>query len=174
MLQHRKMAHAAISPALRGWERPVGREEAGRKGNNAHTMSREEQSYRAIHREGEDVGQWIWFISPEAKGKVRGGTQLFLICTPMACTKGLPGVSGGFGVVTPTQRSSPHSYVSGRSAKLVSSSHTFQNYKLTASGRSEGPSAHLIVISVKLDTTVVRPLKLFCCFQSLFLCWYCS
>lgn len=50
-------------------------------------MSREEQSYRATHGEGEDVGHLIWFISPEAQREVLGETQLFLICTPVPCTK---------------------------------------------------------------------------------------
>lgn len=57
MPQHRKMAQAAINPALRGWEGPVGREEAGLRGSNAHPMSKEEQPYRVIHRAGGDVEQ---------------------------------------------------------------------------------------------------------------------
>lgn len=63
------MAQAAISPALRGWEGPVGREEAGQRGCNARPMSREEQPFRATHRAGGDVEQPIWFITPEAQGK---------------------------------------------------------------------------------------------------------
>lgn len=116
----------------------------------------------------------MWVITPEGQGRTLGGTQVFLLCTARPRTKGLPGGADSFGAVSPAQRSTPHPYFGGRNAKLASSSHTFQNYTLTVSGRPEGPSARLIVISVKLDTTAVRPLKLFCCFQSFFLCWYCS
>lgn len=63
------MAQAAIIPSLRGWEGPVGREEAGQRGSNAHPMSREEQPYRAIHRAGGGVEQPVWFITREAQGK---------------------------------------------------------------------------------------------------------
>ena len=62
------MAHAAISPALRGWEGPAGREEAGRRGNNTYPMSREEQPHRAIHGEGEDVEQLFGSSLQRLKG----------------------------------------------------------------------------------------------------------
>lgn len=62
------MAEAAIIPALRGWEGPVGREEAGWRGGSEHPVSREEQPYRAIHRAGGGVGQPVCFITPEAPG----------------------------------------------------------------------------------------------------------
>lgn len=86
-------------------------------------------------------------------------------CHSMPCTRGPMGGAGSFGAVSPAQRSTPHSCVSGSSAKLASSSHTFQNHELTASDRSVGLSAHLTVISVKLDTPVVKTLNLFCAFR---------
>lgn len=147
-----------------------GGQEAARKGNNVQGGAIIQGNTRRRWRCGASD---LVYQSRGSKGSTGGNTALPHL-HPRAMYQGLPGGADSFGAVTPAQRNSPHSYVSGRSAKLVSSSHTFQNYKLTASGRSEGPSAHLTVISVKLDATVVRPLKLFCCFQSLFLCWYCS
>lgn len=90
MPQHREMAQAAIIPALRGWEGPVGREEAGLRGSNAHPMSREEQPYRVIHRAAGEVEHPAWFITPKAQEKH---------CHPMPCTRGLMGGAGSFGAV---------------------------------------------------------------------------
>lgn len=103
-----------------------GLEEAGWRGNNAYPKSREEQPHGAIHRE--DVEELIWFIAPKTQGKTLGGTQFFFICTPMPYTKGLPGGADSFGAVSPAQRSTSHSYLSDRSVRFVSSSHTFQKY----------------------------------------------
>lgn len=141
------MAQAATIPALRGWKGPVGRE--GLDGAVAmHTPCPGRSSHTG--QSTEQVKMWSSLFGPSLQ-RLKGKH-----CHPMPCTRGLMGGAGSFGAVSPAQRSMPHSCVSGGSAKLASSSHTFQNHELTASDRSEGLSAHLTVVSVKLDTPVVK------------------
>lgn len=168
MPQHREMAQAAIIPALRGWEGPVGREEAGLRGRleGVHTPCPGRSSLTGWSTE--QLEKWSILLGSSLQRLKKSTATL---CHVLEVWWGELAV---LELSSPAQRSTPHSYVSGSGTKLASFSHTFQNHELTASERSEGMSAHLTVILVKLDTPVAKAPKLFHSFQSLFLCWYCS